>query len=108
MTEPEEETVATPVKETFSPTTPPTTGHATRSATKKARRDSFSHTDLPEQVESVPYQRKGKKVSPFDGWARTKASSGAGAGKGKKRGGDMMERDEAAGGSKKVKGKAVD
>lgn len=84
MTDPDTQPVTTPVKQTtFSTTTPPTTGHATRSSTKRAALDS-SPLAAPEPV---PYDRRGKKVSPFDGWARTKATSG----KGKKREAEAME-----------------
>lgn len=107
MTDPEdEEQITTPVKASvFSPTTPPTTGHATRAATKKAAVESLS--DLPEPVEAVPYERRGKKVSPFDRWARTKAgTSGVGVG-GKKRDGEAMVKTEGVAGSKKVRGNGV-
>lgn len=81
----EEEQVTTPVKQTiFSPATPPTTGHATRSAKKNK---------TPEHVDHVPFPR-GTKVSPFDGWARTKTSSsgsGGRGGKGRKREAEAME-----------------
>lgn len=90
-----EDHVTTPVKQTvFSPATPPTTGHATRSSTKRA----------PEPVDTIPY--KGKKVSPFDGWARTKAGSGTATGaggNGKKREAEPVEKTEFARSSKKVK-----
>ena len=90
MTDPDTQPVTTPVKQTtFSTTTPPTTGHATRSSTKKAALDS-SPLRAPEPVEAGLYDRRGKKVSPFDGWARTKATSGNG-GKGKKREAQAME-----------------
>jgi len=95
MTDPEEEQVTTPVKQiVFSPATPPTTIHATRSSTKKA----------PEAVEALPY--KGKRVSPFDGWARTKASTSTSAagGKRRKRDAEAMGSLEFAGGHKKIKG----
>lgn len=94
MTDPEEQQVTTPVKQTiFSPATPPTTVHATRSSTKK----------VPEAVEAIPY--KGKKVSPFDGWARTKAGTSiAIGGKGKKREAEAMEKAEVMEGHKKIKG----
>lgn len=100
MTDPEEEHVTTPVKQIiFSPATPPTTGHVTRSSTKRA----------PEPVEAIPY--KGKKVSPFDAWARTKAgsspASAGGGGKGKKREADTMEKADLSRGSKKIKGNGV-
>ncbi len=95
MTDPEEEQVTPHVDRTvFSPATPPTTVHATRSSTRKA----------PEAVEAIPY--KGKKISPFDGWARTKASTGTSitGGQGKKRDAEVMGRLEVAGVHKKIKG----
>lgn len=106
MADPEDDKqVTTPVKTSiFSPTTPPTTGHATRAATKKAALDSPS--DPPEPVEAVRYERRGKKVSPFDGWARTKAGT-SGVGKGKKREGEAMEKTEGVAGSKKVRSNGV-
>ena len=104
MTDPEDEKqVNTPVKASvFSPTTPPTTSHATRAATKKAAINLLS--DPPEPVEAVPYERRGKKVSPFDGWARRKAGASVAGGKGKKREGEAMEKNEGVAGSKKVRG----
>lgn len=103
MTEPEQQQVTTPVKQTtFSTTTPPATGHATRSFTRKAALDS-SPLGPPEPVEPIPHARKGKKVSPFDGWARTKPSS-ANGGKGKKRDAEHMERHEESVGHKKARG----
>lgn len=103
MTDPEDEKqVTTPVKASiFSPTTPPTTGHATRAATKKAALDSPSAP--PEPIEAVPYDRRGKKISPFDGWARTKAGTSGFGGKGRKREGEAMEKTQGAAGSKKVR-----
>lgn len=107
MTDPEDQKqVTTPVKASvFSPTTPPTTGHATRAATKKAALDSPS--DPPEPMETVQYERRGKKVSPFDGWARTKSGTSAVGGKGKKREGEAMEKIEGVAGSKKVRSNGV-
>ena len=107
MTDPEDEKeIATPVNALiFSPPTPPTTGHATRAAMKKAVSDS--PPDLPDPVEAVPYERRGKKLSPFDGWARTKAGTSGGGGKGKKREAETMEKTEGVAGSKKVRGNGV-
>ena len=101
MTDPDTQPVTTPVKQTsFMTTTPPTTGHATRSSTKKAALDS-SPLVAPEPM---PYERRGKKVSPFDGWARTKATKGdGGGGKGKKREADAMEPSEGTLSHKKAK-----
>ena len=103
----DEKQVITPVKASFfSPPTPPTTGHATRAATKKATLDSPS--DPPEPVEAIRYGLHGKKVSPFDGWARTKAGKGeVVGGKGKKREGEAMEKTEGVAGSKKLRGKGM-
>ena len=107
MTDPEDEKqVTTPVKASiFSPCTPPTTGHATRAATKKAALDSPS--DLPEPVEAVPYERRGKKFSPFDRWVRTKPGTGGGVGRGKKREGEAMDQNEGVAGSKKARANGV-
>ena len=103
MTEPEEEKeVVTPIKASvFSPPTPPTTGHANRAATKKVAFDLAS--DPPEPTEAVPYERRGKKASPFDGWARTKAGTSGNVGKGKKREAEIMEKTEGVTSSKKVR-----
>lgn len=107
LTDPEDEKpITTPIKASvFSPATPPTTGHATRAVTKKAALDS--PPDRPEPVQAVPYERRGKKVSPFDGWARTKAGMSGSEGKGKKREGEAMEKNEGVAGSKKVRGNGV-
>lgn len=107
MTNPVDETqITTPVKASiFSPTTPPTTGHATRAATKKAALESPSNP--PEPVEAAPYERRGKKVSPFDGWARTKVGTSGVRGREKKREGEALEKTGGAAGSKKVSGSGV-
>ena len=103
MTDPDTPTVTTPLKQTmFSTTTPPATGHQTRSLTKKAALDS-SPLGLPEPIEAKQHDRRGKKVSPFDGWARTKSSSTHG-GKGRKREAEPIERSEGPLGNKKAKG----
>lgn len=103
MTDPEDEKeMVTPLNASaFSPPTPPTTGHATRAGTKKA---AFgSPPDPPEPVEAVAYERRGKKVSPFDGWARIKAGTSGGGGKGRKREAETLEKTEGLAGSKKVR-----
>ena len=106
MTDLEEQQVTTPVKQTiFSPHTTPTTGHATRSSTKKAALDS-SPLEPQEPVDVVPYERRAKKVSPFDGWARTKAGAAA-SGKGKKREADLTDQSDGALRHKKAKGNKV-
>ena len=103
MTDLEEQQVTAPVKQTvFSPHTPPTTGHATRSSTKNTALDS-SPLEPQEPVDVALYERRAKKVSPFDGWARTKAGAAAG-GKGKKREADLMDQSDGALGHKKAKG----
>ncbi|KAL6718931.1 hypothetical protein ACLMJK_003166 [Lecanora helva] len=95
----DEEEVTTPRKQVgFSPATPPTTVHATRQATRKA---------ADENVEAVPYKGNGKRVSPFDGWARSKsAAASSGSSKSKKReAGEALEKGEGGDGdSKKMKG----
>lgn len=97
------EEVTTPIRPTtFAPTTPPATGHATRASTKKATLES-SPLEPSEPVEAMQYGPKGKKVSPFDGWARTKGGMG-GAGKGKKRVAESMVKGEGMGESKRAKG----
>lgn len=101
MTDPKE--VTTPVRPTaFDPTTPPTTGHATRASTKKITLESLPF-ELPEPAEDVQYGPRGKKISPFGGWARTKGGTGA-AGKGKKRAAEAMQEEDESGGSKRVRG----
>ena len=91
--EPEIE-VTTPVKQTvFSPATPPTTGHATRSSTK-----------ITEDVKAIPFSKE-RKISPFDGWARRKASAGPGGGeKSKKRQVEIHDSVDGDGQHKRVKG----
>lgn len=82
----------TPVKATFrglAPDTPPDTGHATRSATKKAAKDGLSSPAISPVKLDFNKPLKGKKVSPFDGWARTKP--GIAAAKGTKRGAEAVE-----------------
>ena len=107
MTEPEgENQITTPVKvPVVSPPTPPTTGHATRATSRKVAPDSPSNP--PEPAEAVLYARRGKKVSPFDGWARTKAGTSGVGGKGKKREGEAMEKTRGVAGSKRVRGNRV-
>ena len=102
MTQPEE--IVTPVKKSFAPATPPTTGHATRSTTKKAREATLSPSDMDDGTMEMPVDKR-KKISPFDGWARTKA--GANGGKGRKREGEPMEKGEGYGGKKVRNGAAT-
>lgn len=119
-TEEEEQAVTTPVNHSFStPTTPPVTGHATRSSTKKAELGYSSPMGPEPESEPDPLEppqapepvtrRRGKKLSPFDGWQRIKASTSttSGPSKGRKRGGDVLEKGTgtgAAGDSKRIKG----
>lgn len=105
----EEQDVTTPINRSFSaPDTPPATGHATRSSTKNAELGYSSPTgpeplEAPEVPEAIP-RRRGKKLSPFDGWQRIKTSTSVPS-KGRKRGGDALEKGiGAAGDSKRIKG----
>ena len=101
MTQPED--IVTPVKKSFAPATPPPTGHATRSSTKKARDTTLSPSEMDDDMMEGPAEKR-KKVSPFDGWARTKA--GASGEKGRKREGETMEKGERDGG-KRIKNYAA-
>ena len=85
----EEEVLVTPTKNTFTPASPPASGYATRRSTNKPT------APAPEPVEYLLVDtRATKKVSPFDNWQRGKAEAGStGKGKGKKREGDVMERN---------------
>ena len=98
----EEQTITTPVKQSFStPATPPTTVHATRSSKKNAELGYISPTEpeIPEAPEAVP-RRRGKKRSPFDGWQRIKSAASASVpSKGKKRAGDSLEKEIGVGAS---------
>ena len=106
--ETEEEVVMTPVNDSFStPATPPTTVHATRAATKKAALGYSSPVEheTAEPLEPIARSR-GKKLSPFDGWQRIKASSSSVPSKGRKREGDALEKGMEAGGDfKRTKGR---
>jgi len=96
----EEEPLTTPVKHVFTPFSPPTSGRATRGSASK-------HVP-PEPVEFLPAgTRKAKKTSPFDSWQRSKAGAGAGpVGKGKKREGDVIERNGSTDGKRVRSGAA--
>lgn len=106
--ETEDEPLVTPVKASFvSPATPPATGHATRSATKRANLQSSS-PPVPETADTAKFleHQQIKKLSPFDGWQRTKATApGYASGKGRKRVGEPLDLD--GGGSKRMKGNEV-
>ncbi|KAL9119877.1 MAG: hypothetical protein Q9187_003568 [Circinaria calcarea] len=95
----EEEPLLTPVKPNFTPASPPTTGRVTRASKKKeiaenADRLASGPVGMPNQFRT----KKGGRLSPFDGWERTKP----GLGKGKKREGEALAREGE--GSKRVKG----
>ena len=80
--------IVTPVKKSFGPATPPTTGHATRSTTQKLEAEKSSpDNDMADDSVILPYPRK--KISPFDGWSRTKP--GTSAHRGKKRDAEHIE-----------------
>ena len=100
----EEEAIVTPVKLSFTPSSPPSTGRATRAATRKAALDSSPLG--PEPVEIVPLfvAKKNRKPSPFAGWQRTK-SAGVETGKRRKRDSESLERE--GDGGKKVKGNGL-
>ena len=100
----EEEVVVTPVKPTFIPASPPTSGRTTRAASRKAALDSSPLAPEPVELPSSVAQNV-KKRSPFDMWRRTKVGAG-GAGRGKKREGDVLERNGRAQ-AKKAKSNGV-
>ena len=100
----EEEILVTPVKVSFTPSSPPSTGRATRAATRKAALDGSPLG--PELVESVSQfvVKKNRKSSPFAGWQRTK-STGVETGKRRKRDSESLERE--GDGGKKIKGSGL-
>ena len=98
--ETEEEALVTPVKPSFTPTSPPSTGRATRASTKKAALDSSPMSPEPTEVKSRFVVKHGRTASPFDNWRRTKAGT-VGGSKAKKREGEPLEKD--ADDSKRVK-----
>ena len=105
MAEPEE--VTTPVRPTIiSPSTPPATGHVTRATTKKNNSGS-SPLDSSGSVEESYHKTGVKKISPFDGWARTKRGTNE-VGKSKKRAAEVMNMDGDDGGSKRLRGNRVE
>ena len=109
--------VETPVKDSFAPSTPPDTTKAVRNTVKKAD-GIFGHSKhSPEATSSEldefddsPKRKTGKKVSPFDSWARKKAGAGSGlvgAGtKGKKRSMDLADSEQVEVAAKKAKATA--
>ena len=83
----EEEVLVTPVKTSFTRlVTPPTTGYATRAAMKKALDSSSPIGPEPVELSGPSLDKLGKKLSPFDGWQRTKST--------KKRGSEVLEKDK--------------
>ena len=103
--EAEKEVLGTPVRQTFTPSSPPSTGRATRATTRKAALEGSSAG--PEPIEAaVRFKvQKGNASSPFNSWRITKATTAA-SGKGKKReAGDTLERDGNEG--KKIKATTV-
>ena len=95
----EEEPLLTPVKPVFAPVSPPTTGRVTRASKKKEiERDADQFVSGPVGIPNPFGVKKGGRLSPFDGWERTKP----GLGKGKKREGETLEK--VGEGSKRVKG----
>ena len=98
--ETEEEALVTPVKPSFTPTSPPSTSRATRASTKKAALDSSPMGPEPAEAKPRFVVKHGRTASPFDSWRRTKASAASG-GKGKKREGESLEME--AGESKRAK-----
>lgn len=94
----EEEPLLTPVKPVFAPVSPPTTGRVTRASKKKeTAQDINQFASGPVGMPNLFGVKKGGRLSPFDGWERTKP----GFGKGKKREGGVLEKDGE--GSKRVK-----
>jgi len=98
----EEEHLTTPVNNVFTPFSPPTPTSA------RVTRGSASKLVAPEPIEYLPTDtKKGKKASPFDGWQRSKAGAAAGpVGKGKKREGDIIERNGGTDGKRVRSGAA--
>ena len=85
----------TPMKKLIEPLTPPATKSTSKSAGQKVREDGHAQHNLAMDVDQTvlePFPERKKKVSPFDGWARTKA--GVGAPKGKKREAEESRRDD--------------
>ena len=100
----EEEPLVTPVKVSFTPSTPPTTGHATRASTKKSAIDNFPLAPEPVEMGANVKVKKGRTSSPFDGWKRVKPGVEA-ATKGKKRAAEATE--EPGESSKRFRGRVV-
>lgn len=86
--------VFTPKAPRFAPASPPTTARVTRSKDVLIGSPPAEQTSDDELAPSLA--RRGGKVSPFDGWKRTKNVSGA-----KKRGGEPLTKTR---GIKKLRG----
>ena len=87
--------VTTPVKKSFQTATPPPTEHRTRS--KQIDKVSLSPDDRDMEYGNLSLPKR-KRVSPFDGWARTKP--GVAGAKGKKREGEALEKNDGDGGKR--------
>ena len=87
-----DEAVSTPNAPRFAPASPPTTVRATRSGKKVESDDESPESPMKKG------RGRGRKVSPFDRWQRTK--NGA-AGQSKKRDGDPLTRTS---GDKRLRG----
>ncbi|KAI9789218.1 MAG: hypothetical protein M1833_002446 [Piccolia ochrophora] len=89
----------TPDTPAFSPATPPSNARTTRASARNKSTPTdtspltTSDIDMLDSPQRAPAKR-GKKVSPFDGWQRTKggAATTASTARGKKREGDTIER----------------
>lgn len=93
--ESEEEPLVTPVKISFTPSSPPTTGRTTRSSTRKSALDSSPLTSDP--VDPVPRFtiKRGRASSPFRDWQHPTTGS-AESGKRRKRARGSSDRNGAA------------
>jgi len=94
----EEKELVTPVKQRFRHMTPPSTVRPTRSSVKKEaeinQRHATPEEDGPIEPPLFVPPTRGKKVSPFDMWRRTKTAERA-TPKGMKREASPMEREES-------------
>ena len=100
----EEEALVTPVKVSFTPSSPPSTGRATRAATRKVALDSSPLGPEPVDTAALFVVKKNRKLSPFAAWQRTK-STGTETGKRRKRDSQSLERE--GDGGKKLRSSGV-
>ena len=100
----EDEPLVTPVKVSFTPSTPPTTGHATRASTKKLAIDNSPRAPEPMEMRASVTVKKGRTLSPFDRWKRVKPGVEPAA-KGKKRAAEAAE--EIGESSKRFRGRVI-